>query len=368
MREVLIAFSNIQSHEYTEFSLKPGLNFILAEDNNVGKSTIFKVLTTIAKAPSNGGSKIDSLIRTGTSTAYASFTYDGERVVAWLYRGQTPGASKMFFEYSDASGVASRHLECPESLLDALGIVRGSNNDIINFNDADSVQLISKNSVESDAIIAKVMEDRRIEMVKTNVYRLSTEMTNDDHSVSARCDTAEHLLSEMCYVETVDEFNDSYEELEALCKLCDAIPPIETPKGVSCAEGDIFEMKALLHLCQCVEGAQRLSGEVKSLTADEEVQANLLKGLSSVDFSALYTKIPPASDIDRLKAEVNSVAVLRNASIGCRAIAHLNATINMQEAALRGLHSDLRKYTKDVVCPIKGRVYYTDEKCISNNS
>lgn len=48
---VEIIFHNIQSHEHTEFCLKPGMNFILADDNNVGKSTIFKVLTRIAKAP-----------------------------------------------------------------------------------------------------------------------------------------------------------------------------------------------------------------------------------------------------------------------------------------------------------------------------
>lgn len=369
MKEVAIIFANLQSHELTRFSLKPGINFILAEDNNVGKSTIFKVLQAVARAPASNGVKIDRLIRTGTDKAYAAFSFDNEKVVAWFLRGNTPGASKVFFEHVDSSGGTSRYVTCPACLLDALGIVLGPNDDVVNFNDADSVQLISRNTVEADAIISRVMQDDRIEHVKQNMYRFSKDLVVDDKDLTARCDTSERLLTTMTYIDSVDEFNERQSVLESLCRVCDAVADISFEHPAVPAENVLHIVGLLTSLCTGLqEYVQVSSRAIHDLPETIRATGDVIGCLRSVDWMKLQPPVTTSADLDRMGQLYRVARQLSIVHGCCDTMQSISRSLQTKERELMELSDTLASMSRDVVCPIKGRVYYTDEKCIPRDT
>lgn len=369
MKEVSIIFANLQSHELTRFSLKPGINFILAEDNNVGKSTIFKVLQVIARAPSSNGVKVDRLIRTGTDKAYAAFSFDNEKVVAWFFRGNTPGASKVFFEHVDSVGDTSRYVACPSCLLDALGIAIGPDGDIVNFNDADSVQLISKSTVEADAIISRVMQDDRIEHAKRNLYQFSKDLVVDDRDIAARCETSERLLSTMSYVDAVDEFTERLPILEALCRVCDTTESISFERKAMPAVAELNRLSAIMSLCSGLQDfAQYADKSVCTISEAVETTGNVVGYLRSVDWSKVSPPKVRERDLSRVWTVYQVVKQLSIVNSCCDSIFSISRSLQNKERELMELSDLISTMSKDVVCPIKGRVFYTDEKCIPRNT
>ena len=171
METVRFEFKNIQSHAFTQFTLGPGLNFILADDNNVGKSTIFKTLTLVSKMPNVSNEDLTELLRVGESSGYASFVFRDVRVTFWMFR-QSSGSISSFFELAHGDEVPVRSLSCPKDLLEALDIVVGDDGQPINFNDADSVQLVVQDTSKNDEVLAKVLIDLRVEEIKEKSRRL----------------------------------------------------------------------------------------------------------------------------------------------------------------------------------------------------
>lgn len=360
MKEVEIIFANLQSHEHTQFTLRPGLNFILAEDNNVGKSTIFKVLSTVAKAPTNSGASIDRLIRTGTAQGYAAFKYDGQRVVAWFKRGTTPGSAKLFFEHVGTDGSTTRHLSCPASLLDALGIVVGENEDVINFNDADSVQLIAKNTADSDAIITHVMLDQTVEHIKENMYRFSKDLVADDKLVSARIETAEEMLSELHYNPVVDEFNETVGELEATCKLLDGgLCPVEDSRDY----GDVGVLHGLLNFLLGLEDFAESASPAEFSSLDYAL-LHFCNAFAEIDLDKVDRPVVTRSDIREADVLVRMCSALYPVVCGMREVEKDCSAISYNEREKEKLKAELERQSKDIVCPVKGRVYYSSEECI----
>ena len=364
MEKVDILFSNLQSHEYTKFSLKPGINFILADDNNVGKSTIFKVLSVIAKAPRVNGSKIDRLIRSGCNSAYAAFKFRDERVVAWFKRGETPGAAKLFFESVSGDGDTTRHMGCPVSLLEALGIVVGENDDVINFNDADSVQLIAKNSQEADAVLTHVMLDQKVETVKKNMYDFSREISSDDKSLSSKLDAAESILSELTYMPQADDFNSEVAELEALAEICDTIEDCNCKwDNYKVTESDVEYLEFLLNLASDISPATEIVGgydldDFGFLTAlVESAQA-----ISDVNFMTDFTV--SKTDENSIQMLYDAASVLNTAYRSVQEMDDISTKLSTLSQEISSIKKTLSESYSRVECPVKGSVYYSEQECI----
>ena len=339
MESVDLVFANLQSHEHTKFSLKPGLNFILADDNNVGKSTIFKVLSTLACAPFSNGVKIDRLIRTGTNQAYAAFKYGRKNVVARLYRGTTPGASKVFFEVVE-SGVITRQDTMPPDLLDALGIVVGENSSAINFNDADSVQLISKSSSESDAIVTYIMQDQRVEKMKRNMVEFSRELYNDERIFTAQADTADGILKGLEYAVHADEFERDIDELEVLCRvLDDNFMDMLALREWSQLGINVDSLKSVMHLLEQLPCSREIVDITRQAVAPSELEETYKLCILSKVFDEAWQTLVTLHE---------SLVLLDNA---------------LDE--LHGIQLKIAEIAETVDCPVRGKVFYTDEKCVS---
>lgn len=154
MKHIDIELVNIQSHEHTRFHLEPGLNFILAEDNNVGKSTIFKVIMFAMQLPKVDDVDANELIRGGCSSAKAMFTVEGVIYTMWLFRDGNQRA-RAFFEIKDPNGETTRSMNAPLDLKQAFDIVLSNDGKVVNFNDADSIQLVVQDTPKNDEVLSK---------------------------------------------------------------------------------------------------------------------------------------------------------------------------------------------------------------------
>lgn len=369
MKTVEVLFQNIQSHENTRFVLKPGMNFILADGNNVGKSTIFKVLSRIAKAPNINSNKLLPLIRYGKSEALAAFKFDNESVVARFTKYDRE-AAKVFFEHTHADGEITRSAFCPKSLLDALGIVVGENGEIINFNDANSVQLISEVSADADTVITHVMLDANIESVKQNIYMLGREVNMDLKTIGAQVDTAENIVKDLTYKPAVAEFNEDRAKLEAACRVCDyGLVEISTTKTVPSAE----EMATVKRTLDCVSAVDRLLKVSNQTVGDCNLRygmqlVQLLQKFDSIDFSVLHGAVISSEDLQNCKRLYSVVSKMLSAVRSAESLNTSSKRLLKAVTEKQSVFREIESHSVEVVCPVKGRVAYTDEKCVPYSS
>lgn len=359
MIPVDILFCNLQSHVNTRFTIHPGMNFILAKGNNVGKSTIFRVLSAVACAPNNSTSKLNSLIRTGCSLAYAAFKFNGESVIARFTR--TPGeASKLFFEHVHSDGVCTRSEICPTPLLAALGIVLGDDGNPINFNDADSVQLISEVSTAADSIITRVILDEKVEHLKSNLYALAKEINLDSRMLNSEVQRAQEIVDSMEYNNSAVEFEKVSSKLEVMARVADVLPKVE--RFTVFSQDRFTLIGKLLNLIQAVDSLPAAKVQTPSI--------ELRAGLHVLEQLAYVGYAPPVvrniSEVQRAKfnSALKVLASLRVASASTTdcvlADKLLQTALLDKQRALVLLHKEL-----DIVdCPVKGKVLYSGEKCI----
>lgn len=363
MDKVHVRFSNIQSHENTSFVLMPGLNFILANDNNVGKSTIFKVFTAIAKAPNVSADKLRALMRTGCVQAYAAFDYDGQRTVAWFQKDDRR-APYLFFEHIDKDGEATRSLAAPLDLIRALDISIDESGDIINFNDADSIQLISKKSAEADSILTSVILDVDVEQMKANLIRFSKELDGDIKMTSIKKKDSEDALERLHFNPVVDTFFKELPVLQVLCKLADIAPKFDQ-RGEVVDDNVMTQLSSMMRLAQEIDSVG-FDKFYSHSVVDECVAAlhRVVSIIREVDLQVLGLCEIEESERQQLDALQRVMQVLGQATLHawrCHDLGIEQVRAQNESERLRDL---LRAIANIVTCPVKGDVIYSDEGCL----
>lgn len=363
MERVIIRFSNIQSHENTSFTLEPGLNFILANDNNVGKSTIFKVLMTIAKAPDVTPARLKTLLRIGCTKAYAAFDYSDGRVVAWIQKDDNR-VPHLFFEHIDNSGETIRSLSAPKSLIDALGIVIDKEGNLVNFNDADSVQLISKRSAEADSILTSVILDATVEQVKGNLYRFNKDLESEVKIMTVKKEDAEEALTRLTYNVMVDDYFDNLPLLQAMCALCDDMPVVD---GIS-TEHNLEETEKLQ---SCRNLLSDLSSCLPDITSYDTILSESVQVYADILREDLHDKVIGFLRLEDLKGYMEDLRVFRDiigviskASKCAWMVVDQRIAIERGTSAMLTIREDISRQSMTVDCPVKGKVLFSDEKCI----
>lgn len=366
MRHVEIELRNIQSHEQTKFVLKPGLNFILADDNNVGKSTIFKILLLATKMPSVSNEDLSEIVRAGASKAYASFKFDDKTIVLWFFRESD--RIKTFFEVRSEDGGSIRVMDCPKELLDALDIVKGSDGQPINFNDADSVQLIVQDSPKNDEIIARVLIDDHVEEIREKMHRLGKEIVEDYKAASLKLDNSNRILESMQYVDTVDTFKDEKALLEIAATVADSL--VEnckfTTADVLYGENDLRHMQSVLDLLNAVKEL-----DLRDSIAIDEIEfsrmhavADITSSIADVNFEILRGLSVSERTLVNLRNACLVAQSLRNASISCSYMQKSEAEMQLCLTERNTMYSDMSQRFKTVDCPVKGQVFYSKDGCV----
>lgn len=372
MKEVNFVLHNIQSHAHTEFSLKPGLNFILANDNNVGKSTIFKAILFASRVPRVSNLEAREILRVGEQQGYISFAFDNQRVILWIFR-ESKDSIKVFFEIRHPDGSTTRSSSCPKELLEALDIVQGSDGVAVNFNDADSVQLVVQDTSKNDEVLARVLVDLRVEAIRENVKKLSKEITMDYRSVQDKYDYTTRSLAKLRYNESVDLFNDERSLLAAAAEaldLLDAGCVFSTESDVQLEDLDVFgdalqlatELEPLKFIeTECLD---ELRGEI------EMINEALATVTLLVDVHFSDTSTSALENLPQIQNALEALGVLSSitqAFYGANNAVQARYAVRKAEWHMKSIAQTFKESCQIVNCPIKGEVYYSAEECIPVN-
>lgn len=372
MKVIDIEFVNIQSHEHTRFQLRPGLNFILAEDNNVGKSTIFKVLLCAMQLPNVPSAEVDELIRGTCQNARATFSFEGTSYTMWLFR-EGGKASRAFFEMHYEDGTTSRSVAAPAELRDAFDIVTSTDGKVVNFNDADSVQLIVQDTPKNDEVLAKVLIDLQVDNIKNNMVRLGREIQQDYKVVRSKYDDAIHTVSTMRYVESVDAFNSEHALLSTACEALDLLQEPCSKLHQLPSAPHFEDIESVKLAMQLVDELGDFRPKVSSIT--EAVSSELFEHLNEcfqviellqLAMVACSTR-PPKVRQEQLSNAGEALKTLEHLTSASIAMSY-SRKAGQQAERLKREHNklleELRSVTTEVECPMKGRVLYSDEECI----
>lgn len=369
MKSVKIAFSNIQSHEHTQFSLEPGLNFILADDNNVGKSTIFKTLTTMIRAPQVSNEDLSELLRSGAREGYASFSYDDLTVVFWLTRDGD--RVRCFFEVRHSDGTNNRSASCPAGLLQALDIVIGEDGQPINFNDADSVQLIVQDTSRNDAVFLKILVDERIENIRLNAYQLDKQLLTDYNIAENRVQDARRVLSTMSFNTAVDEFNDELDLLLAATRVTDCLQSsCVFPESATAPINmeSLQQLSVIAEVLSALDGLQleTLAGAIELTNELPRLESavNVLQAVAGIDTDALSSRVPAEAELVPLTQALRVLEILDKSATSARIARGKSAELDKCEYEVRSIQQQLREQCPVVCCPVKGEVFYTNDQCV----
>ena len=373
MKKVEVSLSNSQSHQQTMFSLEPGLNFILADDNNVGKSTIFKLLSFMTRVPNVQNSESLEILRVGEVQGYASFKFDEEHIILWLFRDEGDRI-RVFFESRDGFGGATRSVSCPKKLLEALDIIACENDAPLNFNDADSVQLVVQDTNKNDEVLARVLIDLKVEGIRVNLRQLSKQVVQDYRFYNSKLEDTKHTLSSLHYNDSVDSFKDEEEQLnyagqvvDALTSTLPSLPLLEA--GVLGITDNSLMSNALLVLNALTELAQVSSVPELPFTSEElesrQKELSILRSLAGIDTSGLgKAKVIADSIFDNMQEAIATLDQLMRCAKMLEKFHQLLKQIVYLHEQQEKIEAELTQLCQVVQCPMKGKVYYSDEKCI----
>lgn len=376
MKNVTIEFSNIQSHEKTQFTLSPGLNFILADDNNVGKSTIFKILLYMAKMPKVDLAESNELLRVGCQQGYAAFAFDDWKVILWLIR-DGPARVYSFFEIYPGAGSSIRETQCPKSLLEALDLVIGVDSLPINLTDADSVQLVVDDTPKNDQVFSQVLVDARVEEIKQNIVNLTRQVAQDYQVTRAQYEDAEKIVQGLSYNLEVDNFKREKAKLAVTCSFLDEIGDIDlTPvdSGRLLTDEQLRKLSAMDEVLRAISDMPTAIFSVPNRdfkTQDRKLKAcgELCSFCSDVatPLERLQRKTSSLTNevVSKLEQLLNLASLLQGIVKHLLSIQTYNIRIEIFEQEERRVFEQLQLACPKVNCPIKGEVYYSEHECVS---
>lgn len=366
MKEVTIELHNIQSHEHTQLTLKPGINFIISPDNNVGKSTIFGVLNTLIEVSTCGGSTLDlnNLLRVNTDSGYAMFLFDNVQVVFWLLRKDKSNVTFLFQTTID--GHTAQSADPPQILLDALDI-HGNllTRSVHNILEADKVQLIVDEGKQCDEIIQSVLIDESVEEAKENLSVLCNKAQQDKRLTTQSLGHIEDNLESIQFNPTVDSFFDDLPIIEALDEILDSDIParvctlefIELPRMRS----SLFVSTLLsdIHITSMDSFADTEEKDLTSIKMALEV-VQLLESIQ-------HTPVGNSVSSDELLKLGGVLEVLNNLSIVKKSLdtsRYISKELSKDEYSYNLLMEDLISNNRIVMCPERGKVIYCGNECI----
>ncbi len=372
MKRVTLEFYNLQSHQSTKFELRPGLNFILADDNNVGKSTIFKVIMCAMRLPKVDSNELNEILRGGANSGCATFSFDDYVARMWIFHdnGRAPHA---FFETTYPDGQKLRSEGAPKELVEALDIVTDKSGNLLNFNDADSVQLIVQDTPKNDEVLSQVLIDDRVENIKQNISRLVPELQGDYTVSAARLEDDKRVLSSINFVETVPLFKDEFAMLEAGSRVADVFESanFDIPeRQIGRVIGELDAMRSALNAYTVLEPLKFTPSKLADMLSTEQIDS--MKSHIKVLEALQECKIADTKILDTVKP-----ASLSNASRAIEVLQQLtkadsamhfadaqDKTMKSSWKEMHGVYEELSKIAPKVNCPVKGVVFYGEEECV----
>lgn len=366
MKHVKMTLCNIQSHEYTVIEFSPGLTFIASEENNVGKSTIFKVLQILPVASTVSPDKLSDLLRIGESKGYAMFEFDSMRVILWLLRQDNNKVVPIF--QTEADGEVVQTSKCPPELLNALDIVYHSPTEsVLNIIEADKVQLIVDEGKESDSIISSILIDYDVEQAKENLTKFHQKLYNDDKNFYAQYEIVDSDLRELSYNMGAESY---FEELHCLERIAEILD-----KGVVSFDSTYIDIDTT-PLSACLSVMEKLKAFLDcewdytpKIDIPAEILATMQRAFVVSDNLSNIEFIPSTPvTVERVSKMLRASGILDNlykASFSVRAVSRSLDEEHKLLHDISSIREVLYSEAEIVQCPVKGKVVFADEECVS---
>lgn len=360
MKTVSVELHNIQSHALTRFKLSPGLTFIISDGNNVGKSTIFRVLDILPEAGYAPQEDLSDLLRGGETSGYACFSFDDIRVVLWLVR-QSPTNVVAFFD-TTIDGEETRTYKAPDILLEALDLVYSpENKSVVNIVESDKTQFIVDKGAESDNIVSAAMIDDAVENAKLHLSEFKKTLQSDEKMFQHDYDLVCQDLQRLSYNHEAQSYFDELPLLESIANLLDTgVKPFTN--GFS--YDDIDTIRLAYFVWEGLSNINAMDTVIMSETDKSLIGLSweLLQSLSSL---AELKPLPASTEIvSKFYRAESTLSILRSLLSILNGLSSIEKDLSIQQYQLDNLKQDLSELPL-VTCPIKGRVRYSEQGCIS---
>lgn len=393
-----ITLHNIQSHAHTEFEFHSGGNFILANDNNVGKTTI---MSTIAMVPvlhrSSNESRLE-LLRVKESNGYAQFVFDNNCVRMIISR-RGESSTCGYFEQVDLDENGKpisdtiRTDKAPDSLIAKLDLKLDANTDTpLNIVEADAVKIIIEQTEQGDQLLSQILLDPKVEQVKANLIQFYSRINTDKKYLAMQYTERQRYVSSIPFNPFVDTFKYDYPVIEAAAmladrgtsplmksELLDALPITEEQLLLLGVAGDLavafsdLPNEDEISITSDVLESICSSGELLLVTAELE-DTNVIGVPDTLDaaadlVSALATL--PAERTLTLETESisdtnNIVQLLFRVKLSCEKVRDETLMIDKLEMDIHRILEEIYSSGALVDCPMRGKVIY-GETCVPVN-
>lgn len=392
---IKISLSNFQSHHNTSFKLSKGVNIIWSDWNNVGKSTIFRALDVLVRASKYTGQELKELIRWGKSEASIICEYDNNIVELLIFIRNTT-ASYKFIHTIDNNSIELTN--APNSLITKLDLLYDEKFDnVINIIEADKTQLVVQESNLTDGIMSTIFFDDRLEFMKENTSNFNKVLDENLAFYKHNKNALSRSISNQQLDTSVDMYNSDKPLLEKLVLICDCVSNYKNLRirNITDIERDTKLLTVLTSLCHvhriinatgdCVSPKEfrklqivykicTLNNIMETLVKMRMLKEFKVYAITHMTLTALMTLIRFAkllkvlrtveSELKTISNMYKYIMILNTLGTSIKNEKHLSKDILSVKLAYKELCEYIEKQSLILECPVKGRVIYSDEKCI----
>lgn len=333
MQVVEMELNNIQSHRKTRFKLCDNLTVIHGRGNNLGKSTIFKVIEFTAKYPNIKDIEVLEQLRVGEQEASVVYRFSEHQFTLKIHK---TGLGRLsVYLHDDVANVTLQH--CPKELTNALGLVLYDNN-ILNMYCANKTYLVADESKQSDEVLSFVLQDETVERIKENSTILLQRVNSDLNDAEVKLQNLRTELSHTIYNQYVDDY---FSERDILYKISyvenkvNMLSFTEEKIEFSFSQDDLNLLQRQLNVAIRLESICNMFSDRINLKPIEEPLDDLMSVLVKLTEFISYAE-----------SSILSSSIASNA-----------------KAEYKELLEEVRRSNLTVKCPVLGEVIY-GEKCL----
>lgn len=360
MKEVKLFLTNIQSHKNTCITLKPGLTLLVAKDNNVGKSTIMRVLDLIAQIHHLKSEDIRPMLRYGVEEGIIHCEFENQIVELHIFLSNT--TVKYYFLHQK-DGIVTQHDKAPKELIQALNLIAPDDiEQTLNIIEADKYQVIIDEGNVNDSVISFLFTDQMVEHMKENAVIFSTLLSNDEKFYSLSFSKEKEKLSTLAFNPYAEQFHANKQILFLISKFVDALPNYQYLRKATVHTFPLKRLEQTLHfmeLLKSIEVSQLSSKKVEYLLKISHLII-ILEHLQQTSTITQYQSNHLTRLLYYAQALFDFTALLKQYWA-------LNNETRELLSNKSQLLEQLSQSYKTVLCPVKGEVIYHEKGCLSTH-
>lgn len=357
MKEVKLFLTNIQSHKNTCITLKPGLTLLVAKDNNVGKSTIMRVLDIIAQIHHLKAEDIRPMLRYGAEEGIIHCEFDNQIVELHIFLSNT--TVKYYFLHQK-DGVVTQHDKAPKELIQALNLIAPDDiEQTLNIIEADKYQVIIDEGNVNDSVISFLFTDQMVEHMKENAVILSNLLSNDEKFYSLSFSKEKEKLGTLAFNPYAEQFFADKEMLFLISRFVDALPNYQYLRKAAVHSYPLKRLEQTLHFMELLQ-----SLEISKLSSKKVEYLITISHLITILERLQKTSTITQYQSNHLTRLLSCVQTLDDFTVLLKQYWALAKDTQELLSNKSQLLQQLSKSYRTVVCPVKGEVIYHEKGCL----